>query len=143
MNLTDEEMDLIALTRLRPMHMAKYIKVIEIMVFRCNKREQQHLTNSAEVMALLGIDKTRKIENAMKKGAAMVLLRENGWTHEAAQKAVGLNGSGAGMSLRSARLHGKRMKNNLYKVTFAEVERKLGEWLRKKNKQTNERTIKL
>lgn len=138
MKLTDEEMDLIALTRLRPMHMAKYIKVIEIMVFRLNKREQQHLADSAEVMALLKIDKTRETENTMKKAAAMVFLRVNGWTHEAAQKAVGLNGSGAGMSLRSTRLHKKRMKNNLYRVTFAEVERRLGEWLRKKNKQAIE-----
>lgn len=135
MKLTDEEMDLIALTRLRPMHMVKYTKVIEIMVFRCNKREQQHLADSAEVMALLGINKTRETENATKKAAAMVFLRVNGWTHEASQKAVGLNGSGAGMSLRSTRLHKKRMKNNLYKVTFAEVERKLGEWLRKKHLQ--------
>jgi hypothetical protein len=134
MNLTDEEMDLIALVRLRPTALGQIHRVAEAMIFRADNTDREHVANCAEVMQMLRIGNGREAGNAMKKGATMAILRANGWTHYASQRAVGLSCKSAGMSIRSTKLHGKRMKNNLYRVTFAEVERKLGEWLRKKNK---------
>jgi hypothetical protein len=138
MKLTDEELDLISLIRRKPRAMNQIYRVAEAMIFRTDNAEREHVANCAEVMQILGINRSREFGNAMKKGAAMAILRANGWTHYASQRAVGLSCKSAKMSIRSTQLHKKRMKNNLYKVTFAEVERKLGEWLRKKNQnQTN------
>ena len=138
MKITDEELDLISLIRRKPRAMNQIYRVAEAMIFRTDNAEREHVANCAEVMQILGINRSREFGNAMKKGAAMAILRANGWTHYASQRAVGLSCKSAKMSIRSTQLHKKRMKNNLYKVTFAEVERKLGEWLRKKNQnQTN------
>jgi len=136
MTLTDEELDLIALVRLRPQAANQIYRVAEAMIFRADNAEREHVANCAEVMNLLCISHGRSEDNALKKGAAMAFLRANGWTHYGAQRAVGLTCKSARMSIRSTKLHAERMKNNLYKVTFSEVQKKLGEWLRKKNKQT-------
>ncbi len=138
MKLTDEELDLISLIRRKPRAMNQIYRVAEAMIFRTDNAEREHVANCAEVMQILGINRSREFGNAMKKGAAMAILRANGWTHYASQRAVGLSCKSAKMSIRSTQLHKKRMKNNLYKVTFAEVERKLGEWLRKKHLQKGE-----
>lgn len=133
-SLNNDETRIIEMIRKRPEQLKHLLNLLFVMDNQKELYEKEHVANCTKVMNLLGISHDRSEDNALKKGAAMAFLRANGWTHYGAQRAVGLTCRSAGMSIRSTRLHGERMKNNLYKVTFSEVERKLGEWLRKKNK---------
>lgn len=138
MTLTDEELDLITLVRLRPQAANQIYRVAEAMIFRTDNAEREHVANCAEVMHMMGINNSREHQNGLKKGAIMAFLKSQGWTNYAAQRAVGLTCLSAGMGIRSTRLHAERMELAFYAGYYTEVQSKLGEWLRKKHLQKSE-----
>lgn len=136
MTLTEQEKQLIRTARRMPQSIQKFAKVISAMITRSTEQERADAVHYSELTELLGIHSGRHHENAMRKAAAMVVLRRAGWSHNKAQRATGLRSKCAGMSIRSLNLHEHRMEHDIsYATQFIEVKSKLGEWLRDQNQK--------